>query len=164
MKEDLPILFYTTLKFHNGNKKLSKYVEKVFTKSKEETFLVAEELVKNIFEVDLTDEESWNETLGSGVWNIASSYITTDSDDVILEITTENSVPHQLLLKLSENIKKVSKKSYLTGIYLNPDGLSGAFRYVDKEHSIEEFNHTAGDDDIMIDLETLRERLEVEHI
>ena len=47
MKEDLPILFYTTLKFHNGNKKLSKYVEKVFTKSKEETLLVAEELVKN---------------------------------------------------------------------------------------------------------------------
>jgi len=164
MEEQLPVLFYTSLKFHGGNSKLSKYLDKIFTKSKDETFLGANELVKNIFDVDITDEQSWNETLGAGVWNISSSYHVDDLDNIVLEITTENSVPHQLLLKLAENIKEVSKKSFLTGTYINKDGLSGAFRYTSEEHKIEELNHTVGDSDILLDLDTLRESLYQENL
>lgn len=164
MTEELPSIFYTMIKFHNGNKKLAEYIEKIFTKSKEETFLISAELAKNIFNVEINDDDSWNETFGPGVWNISSSYMVDEDGDLFLQITTENSVPHQLLLKLAENIRDISKKAFLTGTYICDKGASGAFRYSKDEHKIEEVNHIPGDTEIDLDLETLRESLEVENL
>ena len=66
----LPTIFYTRIKVHNSNKKIDEYFEKTFTKSKEETFLTSSDLGKNIFDTNIEDEESWNESFGAGVWNI----------------------------------------------------------------------------------------------
>jgi len=160
----LPTIFYTQIKVHNGNKKVDDYFKKTFTKSNEETFLVANDLSKTIFDIEIEDDESWNESFGIGVWNISSSTTLEDGKIKVLEIVTENSVPHNVLLKLSESISKIKKSAFITGIYVCDKGSNGAFVYSKDNHLIEEVNISPEDEELYIDLEVLRLGLEKENI
>lgn len=160
----LPTIFYTQIKVHNGNKKIDEYFHKTFTKSKDESVLSANDLAKNIFDMEIKDEEAWNESFGAGVWNISSSCFWDDNKNMVLEITTENSVPHNILLNISKNISKIKKSSFITGTYVCDKGANGAFRYTSKDHLIEEVNFSPDDRELYIDLEVLRTDLEKQNL
>jgi len=160
LQDILPTIFYTRIKVHNSNKKIDEYFEKTFTKSKEETFLTSSDLGKNIFDTNIEDEESLNESFGAGVWNISSSCFWDDNKNLMIEITTENSVPHNVLLTISKNISQLKKSSFITGTYVCDKGSNGVFRYMSKEHLIEEVNISNDDGEIYNELEVLRKDFE----
>ena len=78
----------------------------------------------------------------------------------MIEITTENSVPHNVLLTISKNISQLKKSSFITGTYVCDKGSNGVFRYMSKEHLIEEVNISNDDGEIYNELEVLRKDFE----